>query len=340
MNKMIEKYIYSVTRRCKPEARDEIKKELESNILDMLQDKPNYTDKDIDDVLHQLGNPIDVAYSYQDEPVYLINPKFYQDYITIIKFGIITSTIIAVITGIIESVITLNANEPYEIIGLLLSSIISNIASYSIFIFAFITLIFASYNIPKIKTKVDERLKNWKISDLSNVPKEIPNIEFKSRIPTLFGMIISTIVMITLGIVFLVYYDSIFILVLNGVKTQVLNPIYKPVFTIYIIGIIVLNLISYIYKFYVGKENFTSLILQTISEFFGSIFMAIILLLPNLVLFENYESIASFLSVDIETVLNISNIITYSFVSIILIASFISYFAKWFKYLKNTLRSK
>ncbi|MDD4188308.1 MAG: hypothetical protein PHX04_06130 [Bacilli bacterium] len=47
MNKLIDKYIYAVTKRCNKTDRIEIKKELEANIYDMLGNNLNPTDLEI-----------------------------------------------------------------------------------------------------------------------------------------------------------------------------------------------------------------------------------------------------------------------------------------------------
>lgn len=83
MKKIIERYIYAVTKRLPERMRDEVKEELNANIHDMLPKNP--TDQDIDELLHKLGHPRELARNYHGEDRYVISPLFYDDYIQVLK---------------------------------------------------------------------------------------------------------------------------------------------------------------------------------------------------------------------------------------------------------------
>ncbi|MFA7417547.1 MAG: hypothetical protein WCZ19_03305 [Acholeplasma sp.] len=335
MNKTIEKYIYSVTRRCPEDKRDEISKELESNIMDMLQNDPNYTEDDIETVLHKLGHPIDVAYQYQTTNQHVVDPRFYQDFKLFVKVGLIFSSMLAVVVGIITSLTEMDVNQPGSIFGSLISHILSNLSTFGLSVFALITLAFWSYKLPKVKANIDEKLKNWKVSDLIDVPKFDVTPDVKSRVKILVEMIFVAIILITSGTLFLLFYETVFILNINGVTSQFLNSAYKGVFTFFIISSITITMLNYLYRFYAGRETFYTLLTSTFTEFYGAIFVVIILLLPELVLIQNYQMLADYFNTSLVNVTNIATIITYSTIAIILLTSFIYYFIRWIKYLKN-----
>jgi hypothetical protein len=74
MEKMIERYIYAVTKRLPEAMKEEVKEELNGNIYDMLPENP--TDEDIDKVLHELGHPRELARNYRCHDRYVVSPLF------------------------------------------------------------------------------------------------------------------------------------------------------------------------------------------------------------------------------------------------------------------------
>ena len=83
MNKIIERYIYDVTRRLPEKERGEVKRELEANINDMLPDETS--EQDIADALVKLGEPRILAEQYREKPRYLISPAMFELYISVLK---------------------------------------------------------------------------------------------------------------------------------------------------------------------------------------------------------------------------------------------------------------
>ena len=75
---LIEVYIQEVTRRLPEKSREDIALELRSTIEDMLPD--DYNEEDVKLVLEKLGNPASLASGYQDQPMYLIGPRYFDVY--------------------------------------------------------------------------------------------------------------------------------------------------------------------------------------------------------------------------------------------------------------------
>lgn len=151
-------------------------------------------------------------------------------------------------------------------------------------------------------------------------------------------MIIVIILMLTFSILFIVYYDTIAVIFVNGDSSTLLNTAYKGIFTCFVISTNVLVILNYLYKFYVGSKTLYALILSTVTEFYSSIFMVVLLLLPEVILPKNYELLANYFETSLSNVLNIANFVTYLMIYIILLTSTIIYFNRWLKYFKNRLK--
>ena len=84
---LIDKYIQEVTRRLPEKNRKDIALELRSTIEDMLPKQ--YSEEEVKEVLKELGNPAILANGYNDRPMYLIGPRYYEMYIIILKINIL-----------------------------------------------------------------------------------------------------------------------------------------------------------------------------------------------------------------------------------------------------------
>lgn len=83
---LIDRYVYAVTKHFQKDTREDVGKELRANIEDMLPE--NYTDKDVYQVLEELGSPRKLANEYNPQKRYLIGPGYYDDYLSILKLVI------------------------------------------------------------------------------------------------------------------------------------------------------------------------------------------------------------------------------------------------------------
>lgn len=86
---LIERYIYAVTRHMKKDEREDVAKELQSIIEDMLlercsEEEPN--EATVKDVLNELGNPSDLYEKYSvDGKDYLIGAPYYGVYKSVMR---------------------------------------------------------------------------------------------------------------------------------------------------------------------------------------------------------------------------------------------------------------
>lgn len=99
MNNLIDRYVYDVTRRLPEKDRDEVSKELKSNIYDMLAEDAD--ENEIKAVLYKLGPPASLAEKYRQNPRYLISPAIYDNYVRVLKWILPMVGIMALCIGMI-----------------------------------------------------------------------------------------------------------------------------------------------------------------------------------------------------------------------------------------------
>jgi hypothetical protein len=91
--KLIDRYVYAVTERLPQDIREDVSRELQANIEDMLPENP--TENDVREVLVKLGNPVKLAGEYSPTKRYLIGPGLYDSYFSVLKLviGILVSVL-------------------------------------------------------------------------------------------------------------------------------------------------------------------------------------------------------------------------------------------------------
>lgn len=99
MSNLIERYVYDVTRRLPEKDREEVRRELTSNIYDMLTDDAD--EGEIKKVLYDLGEPSVLAEKYRQNPRYLISPVVYDDYVRILKWLLPLAGMVVFAIGVI-----------------------------------------------------------------------------------------------------------------------------------------------------------------------------------------------------------------------------------------------
>ena len=200
MKNMIERYIYDVVRRLPDENKEEVKKELNANIDDMLGE--NRSDDHIEKVLLELGEPRLLALKYQTKERYLISPAYYDDYIRVLKIVIIIFISITLVGGAIDLLVNLNNVTPWEMIGQVLSKLIGDSISSIFSSFAFVTLVF--WLIEKTEAKGSRKI--WSLSKLPELPKQ--NVYKIKRTGAVISLIIESVcilILIMLPVSYVVY---------------------------------------------------------------------------------------------------------------------------------------
>ncbi|MGN7388594.1 HAAS signaling domain-containing protein [Sporosarcina sp. SAFN-015] len=139
--KLIEAYIYEVTRRLPEKLRNDIALELRSTIEDMLPD--HYSEEEEMEVLSKLGDPARLAASYRDTPMHLIGPKVYDAYFWTLKMIIPWAILITVLVHVVETIVLFSGEE--SVLSVVIKSfgiIIANIIHVLIQTFFWVTIVF------------------------------------------------------------------------------------------------------------------------------------------------------------------------------------------------------
>lgn len=94
--KLIDRYVFAVIGHLPEDIREDVGKELRTNIEDMLPENP--TEGDIYKTLEKLGNPWKLAAEYKPEKRYLIGPILYDKYFSVLKMvlGIVISVLVSI----------------------------------------------------------------------------------------------------------------------------------------------------------------------------------------------------------------------------------------------------
>ena len=171
----IDIYIQEVTRRLPEKSRGDIEMELRSTILDMMPDA--YKEADVDIALTQLGEPAKLANQYRDRQNFLIGPKFFESYITILKISLSIAVLVSLIVTVVDQVIKFTDDITLLEAGIsFITKIIGIIIQALMNVFSWVTIIFALLD--RIVDDAPLKTKKWTPEDL----KHITPIEQKKQI--------------------------------------------------------------------------------------------------------------------------------------------------------------
>ncbi|WP_034551845.1 hypothetical protein [Carnobacterium funditum] len=233
---LINRYIYSVTRELPEKSRKKVANEL--NLL--IDEKINETDdtlseqQKVNTVLRELGNPIELANLYRGKERHLIGPKYFYNYLFVIK--IVTLSIIigmSIVSGI-GAIFSLDSLT--KVFGNYLISLFSAVLQGAVWV----TSIFALLEYYEISIESGIEQQEWDPSQLPELPEKKALI---SRGESVFSIVISTLFLLLFFFLYErigIYYRSdgefSFIPLLNIEK---ITPIRLFLFLIFTINILV-----------------------------------------------------------------------------------------------------
>jgi hypothetical protein len=164
--KLIDNYIYTVTKNLPRKIKAEVEKELRPNIHDMLPD--GYNEADVVKFLYTLGNPFALAEKYQEGKRYLIGPELYGNYIKMLKdVFILVGCLI-----LLSQVYTIFTDATHASVGEVLVSALTQTLKSAIraagWLFISVTIVFAVIERNRKYNKKEWPFigKDWSISDL------------------------------------------------------------------------------------------------------------------------------------------------------------------------------
>ncbi|MDR0914220.1 MAG: hypothetical protein LBM65_03550 [Oscillospiraceae bacterium] len=196
MNTMIERYVFEVARRLPEKEREDVKRELTANIMDMLSDNPS--DEEIAGVLNELGDPTKLSEKYRQNPRYLISPAVFETYLRAIKIVLPIAGGVCFILGFILGITEFITEAP-SAVGIFAEAFAKGISLgfSAVFQALFVTtvvFVIAEHSGAKIK----EKSALWTVDKL---PKELP--DDKARIPLSDGVVALclTVIFSTLAVI-------------------------------------------------------------------------------------------------------------------------------------------
>ena len=279
---LIDKYIQEVTRRLPEKNRKDIALELRSTIEDMLPEQ--YSEEEVNGVLKELGNPAILANGYNDRPMYLIGPRYYEMYITIMKIVLPIAAIVSFVTLLAHQIITFNGSD--AVLNIILNIFTSGIVAIietCLHTFFWITLAFLiaeRADSSKDTEPINFKFKKWSPEDLMDIPNLLEKRISDSEIVfSLFWTALWTTCYFYADHLFGVYEkgDQGLIFVTPALNQEVLLS-YWPM----IIVVIVLEVGLSIYKLIERKWTKNLVLFNTILQIVVTTVFIFILINPNL----------------------------------------------------------
>ncbi len=260
---LIDRYIYDVVRRLPEGEREEVRRELDTNITDMLPENPS--EQDISDVINKMGAPSKLAEQYRQNSRYLISPALFDLYISTIKNVTVIVAIVCACVGVFIGIGSLDSNSSAgEIIGSILSNSISFAFEGALIALFWITLGFF------IADKSGYKGKPWTAADLPQLPDKKTGVEIP-RLGTVIGAAFSVIFLIIY--IFLINNGYFFGGVISIRGTEIASPISQAALersVPFAILLTVTSLILAFCKFLWGRWNVPVCVVNIISNIIGA----------------------------------------------------------------------
>lgn len=180
---LIEMYIEAVINELPEKDRHEVAMELRNLISELLEDAPkNISEQQqVEMVLTKLGNPSAMADQYRGKERYLIGPKYYRQYITVLKI-----VLGAVFLGITIAVFVSNIMQIRDVTNVFVDYF-ADLTSALFQGAAWVTVIFAIMEYNQVDLNDN---KGWTVKDLKTVVHKRAKI---SRGEAVFAIIFATI---------------------------------------------------------------------------------------------------------------------------------------------------
>lgn len=163
---MINDYLYTIGKYISPAQRDEVLREIESNLYDFLEQnfgQKEYSESELEMAIRSMGHPQKVAEAYMESPRCLIGPTYIDTYWLVLRIALIGIAI-----GLtIANMLTISASKD----GMqLFIKVIANIWYASLAAIGSVTLIFAliQHYSPGEQEAVTEE---WSLKSIEKAPE-------------------------------------------------------------------------------------------------------------------------------------------------------------------------
>ena len=269
--KNVEIYVSEVVKYLPRQLRDEVKTELLSQIMDMVEESEG-DEKAVNAILESMGSPKTLADRYLNKEKSLIGPRYYDTYMMIVKIVMFALAIAFSVTFAIKLIFSDNFT-----FWMILEYPMS-LLNAAIMGFAYVTIIFAFIERNQVKTDdIDLNQKPWTIDDLPKESIDSPTHRFEN----IFEIGQVTILMFVIN--FQPQLIGIYSSIVNQGETTwtvtpLLNEITRGSWIIWVNAWLIMLLISGVIKaiFRLGKKQ--RLLYSSLFEFIALvIFMFIVI---------------------------------------------------------------
>lgn len=291
---LVDRYVYAVTKHFQKDTREDVGKELRANIEDMLPE--NYTDKDVYQVLEQLGSPRKLANEYNPQKRYLIGPGYYDDYLSVLK--LVIGICVAVLAGI---AVTGFALEPpvdgytNNNLILLITDLIAAVFEGAIQGALWVTIIFVILERSGAESgQVPFSNKQWTPDDLPELP--LNDKKKISRVEAVFSMFFT--VLFTAVIYVKPQLIAVYMKDDNGVlnATSLFNVERLQSYIVIIFAFLIIQFGIFIWEYIAGNWNLPLAIVNTIYNLAFTILILVMLSDNTLFNTEFFSKIAEYTS--------------------------------------------
>jgi hypothetical protein len=245
---LIKRYTYAVTQKLPESQRADIEKELNGLIEDMLEARiqgHEATEKEVEQVLVELGSPSALADKYRGHKLYLISPEGYPFYSMIVKIVIGSIALAMLVVFVIETIAT-----PPQALDHFVSFLTATFSA-EIQAFAWVTIIYGLIDRARIqKGEPIDADHEWKISDLPQLPEDEVAIKRGDPIAGIIFTVIFAVLIVSATQLFGLW-------VLDGNHTTVVVPFFNMAvfqsFVPYILGLAALSILCETVQLITGK---------------------------------------------------------------------------------------
>lgn len=329
---LIERYIYAVTEQLPEGMKDDVGKELRSNIEDMLPE--DYSESDVKAVLEELGNPWKIAEDYQPKQRYLIGPAFYGKYLTVLKLvvGIVMVVMAAVMIAgwvfipVTEDVSTISYGEMF-------TEFIAGIVEGGVQAALWVTLIFVAIERGWFRKNgntqgVVEADTAWTIRDLPQIPVRAKKISRSGTIIAIIAtMLLTAIVYFQPQLIGIFRKDS------DGTVTlySLLETEHLKVYLPFILILALIQIALLIWKYIVQYWNYRLWAVHTIASVLIGILLIVMIYDGALIRDEIFNEAAQLFNVSTARVLEQWAIIVRVFTAAIIVITLWDSLDAWLK---------
>jgi len=186
--KLLDQYLYAIKRKLSDKGKDEVIKELESLILDTIENRygQNPTDEEVKSVIKEFGSPAKIANDYGN-PNYVINPEYSDLFFLICKIVTLSLlgafTIIFVIKLFTEA--SADINIATEIVSIFSNTIYGAISSLGV-----VTIIFALIS-RYVDTDGHKPTEDWSPDNLPEIPIRKEKVSVGESIASIIFILIA-----------------------------------------------------------------------------------------------------------------------------------------------------